>query len=105
MRSGGDPTCFGLEPSQWHAGLRERQRLLPFALSATSTHDTKRGEDVRARLNVLSEIPARLEARSAEMEGRSIAASKRLSAAAPAPDPNENISSIRRSGCVALRPR
>src|SRR4029079_7143714 len=35
----------------------ERQRQWPFALSATSTHDTKRGEDVRARINVLSEIP------------------------------------------------
>jgi (1->4)-alpha-D-glucan 1-alpha-D-glucosylmutase len=34
-----------------------RQRRSPSALSATSTHDTKRGEDVRARLNVLSEIP------------------------------------------------
>src|SRR5205823_1472779 len=35
----------------------ERQRCWPAALSATSTHDTKRGEDVRARLNVLSELP------------------------------------------------
>jgi (1->4)-alpha-D-glucan 1-alpha-D-glucosylmutase len=37
--------------------MRERQRQWPTALSATSTHDSKRGEDVRARLNVLSEIP------------------------------------------------
>ena len=54
---GADPTCFGLEPSAVHAWLGQRQRQWPFALSATSTHDTKRGEDVRARLNVLSEIP------------------------------------------------
>ena len=54
---GGDPTRFGLEPTAVHAWLCDRQRQWPAALSATSTHDTKRGEDVRARLNVLSEIP------------------------------------------------
>jgi (1->4)-alpha-D-glucan 1-alpha-D-glucosylmutase len=54
---GGDPMRFGLEPTAVHAWLCERQRHWPSALSATSTHDTKRGEDVRARLNVLSEIP------------------------------------------------
>jgi (1->4)-alpha-D-glucan 1-alpha-D-glucosylmutase len=54
---GADPTCFGLDPSAVHAWFAERQRQWPYALSATSTHDTKRGEDVRARINVLSEIP------------------------------------------------
>jgi (1->4)-alpha-D-glucan 1-alpha-D-glucosylmutase len=54
---GGDPTQFGLEPETVHAWMTERQQTWPFALSATSTHDTKRGEDVRARLNVLSEVP------------------------------------------------
>jgi (1->4)-alpha-D-glucan 1-alpha-D-glucosylmutase len=54
---GSDPTEFGLEPSQVHEWLDERQRHWPAALSATATHDTKRGEDVRARLNVLSELP------------------------------------------------
>jgi (1->4)-alpha-D-glucan 1-alpha-D-glucosylmutase len=54
---GSDPTRFGLEPGQVHDWLRERQRRWPSALSATATHDTKRGEDMRARLNVLSEIP------------------------------------------------
>ena len=54
---GADPTRFGLEPAAVHAWMIERQRRSPSALSATSTHDTKRGEDVRARLNVLSEIP------------------------------------------------
>jgi (1->4)-alpha-D-glucan 1-alpha-D-glucosylmutase len=54
---GSDPKRFGLSASavhDWMAGRRERW---PVALSATSTHDTKRGEDVRARLNVLSEMP------------------------------------------------
>ena len=51
-----------IRPVRPRAGRRarvdgERQRRWPAALSATSTHDTKRGEDVRARLNVLSEMP------------------------------------------------
>jgi len=54
---GGDPTVFGLEPSAVHDWMIERRRRWPSALSATSTHDTKRGEDARARLDVLSEIP------------------------------------------------
>ena len=54
---GSDPTRFGLPPAAVHEWLRDRQRQWPAALSATSTHDTKRGEDVRARINVLSEIP------------------------------------------------
>ena len=54
---GGDPGPFGVAPAELHAYLRERQRLWPHALSASSTHDTKRSEDVRARLNVLSELP------------------------------------------------
>ena len=54
---GGDPTRFGMSPEAVHAWMIDRQRRWPLALSPTSTHDTKRGEDVRARLNVLSEIP------------------------------------------------
>ncbi|MGH9143653.1 MAG: malto-oligosyltrehalose synthase, partial [Vicinamibacterales bacterium] len=57
---GSDPTRFGLEPAAVHDWMMARQRRSPSALSATSTHDTKRGEDVRARLNVLSEMPAEL---------------------------------------------
>jgi (1->4)-alpha-D-glucan 1-alpha-D-glucosylmutase len=54
---GSDPTRFGIDPSAVHAWMEQRQACWPAALSALSTHDTKRGEDVRARLNVLSEIP------------------------------------------------
>ncbi len=54
---GGNPTRFGLNPNAVHAWMCERQRRWPAALSTTSTHDTKRGEDLRARLNVLSELP------------------------------------------------
>jgi (1->4)-alpha-D-glucan 1-alpha-D-glucosylmutase len=54
---GADPSRFGTPVAEFHAALAERQRTYPHGLSATSTHDTKRGEDVRARINVLSEIP------------------------------------------------
>src|SRR2546429_6022774 len=54
---GGDPEQFGVGVSSFHGVMRERQASWPHTLSATSTHDTKRSEDVRARINVLSEIP------------------------------------------------
>ena len=54
---GADPSRFGTPAAEFHAAMVERQRTYPHGLSATSTHDTKRGEDVRARVNVLSEIP------------------------------------------------
>jgi (1->4)-alpha-D-glucan 1-alpha-D-glucosylmutase len=54
---GGDPNHFGISLSEFHAFNQNRQDKWTHAMSTTSTHDTKRGEDVRARLNVLSEIP------------------------------------------------
>jgi (1->4)-alpha-D-glucan 1-alpha-D-glucosylmutase len=54
---GGDPRASGLSVEAFHRRNMVRQTRWPYALSATSTHDTKRGEDVRARINVLSEIP------------------------------------------------
>jgi (1->4)-alpha-D-glucan 1-alpha-D-glucosylmutase len=62
---GGDPSRFGTSLAEFHAEMAERRRRSPHALSATSTHDTKRGEDVRARINVLSEMPAEWRARVA----------------------------------------
>ncbi len=55
---GGDPNRFGLSVSSYHAANRRRRKDWPHSLLATSTHDSKRSEDVRARLNVLSEMPA-----------------------------------------------
>ncbi|HXH82315.1 MAG TPA: malto-oligosyltrehalose synthase [Candidatus Tectomicrobia bacterium] len=60
---GGDPARFGVSLAEFHAEMAARQRRSPHALSATSTHDTKRSEDVRARIDVLSEIPAEWRAR------------------------------------------
>ena len=54
---GGDPAHFGTTPGEFHAANEYRCEHWPHAMLATSTHDTKRGEDVRARLNVLSELP------------------------------------------------
>jgi (1->4)-alpha-D-glucan 1-alpha-D-glucosylmutase len=54
---GGDPGRFGLSPEALHRYFAQRQKRWPWAMSATSTHDTKRSEDVRARINVLSEMP------------------------------------------------
>jgi (1->4)-alpha-D-glucan 1-alpha-D-glucosylmutase len=54
---GGEPDRFGVSPEALHGYLSARQEKGPFSLSPLSTHDTKRSEDVRARLNVLSELP------------------------------------------------
>lgn len=54
---GSDPSRFGLSLEAFHTFNRQRHEHWPQTLNATSTHDTKRGEDVRARLNVLSELP------------------------------------------------
>jgi malto-oligosyltrehalose synthase/4-alpha-glucanotransferase len=48
---------FGIEVSDWHYKMRERMARHPLSMNTTSTHDTKRGEDVRARLNVITAIP------------------------------------------------
>jgi len=54
---GGLPDRFGVEVEEFHRQCQSRQEKWPHGLSATSTHDTKRSEDVRARIHVLSEIP------------------------------------------------
>jgi (1->4)-alpha-D-glucan 1-alpha-D-glucosylmutase len=54
---GGDPNRFAVSSSGLHQANLERARLWPHSMLATSTHDTKRSEDVRARIAVLSELP------------------------------------------------
>jgi (1->4)-alpha-D-glucan 1-alpha-D-glucosylmutase len=54
---GGEPQQFGLSIEEFHERNIDRQRNWPATLLATSTHDTKRSEDVRARIVVVSEIP------------------------------------------------
>lgn len=55
---GGDPGRFGLRPAEFHQACQEAYREWPTAMLASSTHDTKRSEDVRARLVLLSEMPS-----------------------------------------------
>jgi (1->4)-alpha-D-glucan 1-alpha-D-glucosylmutase len=59
---GGHPEQFGHDVAEFHRQNGERRRLWPHAMLTLATHDTKRGEDVRARINVLSELPAEWEA-------------------------------------------
>ena len=54
---GGNAHKFGISIVEFHRFNEKRAHCWPHSLSATSTHDTKRGEDTRARINVLSEIP------------------------------------------------
>jgi (1->4)-alpha-D-glucan 1-alpha-D-glucosylmutase len=72
---GGDPARIGLPLAGWHQAQADRQRYAPAGMTTLSTHDTKRSEDVRARLAVLAEIPADW-----------AATVRRWAAAAPVPD-------------------
>lgn len=55
---GGNPNKFGTSVEEFHRANAERLGSWPHSMLASSTHDSKRSEDVRARINVLSEIPA-----------------------------------------------
>jgi (1->4)-alpha-D-glucan 1-alpha-D-glucosylmutase len=74
---GSDPSEWSLRVDEFHATMLDRQRDRPHAMNATSTHDTKRGEDVRARIAVLAELP-----------GVWTHALDSLLAATPLPDPS-----------------
>ncbi|GAA0574125.1 malto-oligosyltrehalose synthase [Paractinoplanes ferrugineus] len=54
---GNDPAKFGVTPDEFHECAGQRGRAWPESMTALSTHDTKRSEDVRARLAVLAEVP------------------------------------------------
>lgn len=54
---GGDPSARGLPIPAFHQAMQARAREWPHGMTATATHDTKRGEDARTRLAALSEIP------------------------------------------------
>jgi (1->4)-alpha-D-glucan 1-alpha-D-glucosylmutase len=54
---GGDPSAKALAISDFHAMMQTRAREWPHGMTATATHDTKRGEDARARIAALTEIP------------------------------------------------
>ena len=72
---GGDPGSFGMGLDAFHHAQWVRQQAAPIGMTTLSTHDTKRGEDVRARLAVLGELPDEW-----------AALARRLMDAAPLPD-------------------
>jgi (1->4)-alpha-D-glucan 1-alpha-D-glucosylmutase len=55
---GGGPEHFGTSPAAFHTVVQQTQRFHPLSMLAGATHDHKRGEDVRARISALSELPA-----------------------------------------------
>ncbi|OBA77752.1 malto-oligosyltrehalose synthase [Mycobacterium sp. 1164966.3] len=55
---GGEPHRFGVGAAEFHHRAAERARTWPQTMTALTTHDTKRGEDVRARIGVLSQVPS-----------------------------------------------
>jgi len=55
---GSDPSRFGIGVAEFHSAMLDAVRHRPLSMTATSTHDTKRSEDVRARVALLSEIPS-----------------------------------------------
>src|SRR5947207_9348641 len=85
---GGEPQQFGTSVDAFHDRNAERQRDWPATLLATSTHDTKRSEDVRARIVAISEVPQLW--RSSLQRWRTINRRwKRNVEESSAPDPNE----------------
>ncbi len=84
---GGEPDAFGVTVRQFHRESRERARDWPHEMLATSTHDTKRSEDVRARIDVLSEWPRQWR-RSLARWSRMNRARRRIIDDLPAPGPH-----------------
>ncbi len=78
---GGEPSRFGIAPAEFHAENKERARLWPHALTTSATHDTKRGEDARARLLAMSEVP--------DLWAQALAAWKAEAGTIAAPDAND----------------
>ena len=85
---GGDVERFGREVEDFHESNAARLRDRPFELIATATHDTKLGEDTRARLNVISEMPAEW-SREVTRWMRINRAHRMLIDGEPAPDRND----------------
>jgi (1->4)-alpha-D-glucan 1-alpha-D-glucosylmutase len=86
---GGSPAEFGVSLSEFHQGNRHRAERWRHSMLATSTHDTKRSEDVRARLDVLSEMPRHWSANVMKWRRMNRARKIQLSDGRLVPDANE----------------
>ncbi|MGC1904964.1 MAG: malto-oligosyltrehalose synthase [Candidatus Acidiferrum sp.] len=87
---GGDPRPSTAPAADFPGFITVRQKDWPHAMNATTTHDTKRGEDIRARVNVLSEIPGEWQTHL-ERWSKANAAHRKLVDGQRIPDPNEEI--------------
>ncbi|HET6264563.1 MAG TPA: malto-oligosyltrehalose synthase [Usitatibacter sp.] len=85
---GGDPSEFGFPPARFHRASSHRARHWPHTMLATSTHDNKRSEDVRARIDVISELVGEWRLQLAKWR-RMNAAHKPEVDGAPAPSAND----------------
>ncbi|UUX95098.1 malto-oligosyltrehalose synthase [Aquabacterium sp. J223] len=86
---GGEPGVFGITVKAFHAATADRWAKWPHTLIATSTHDNKRSEDVRCRIDVLSEMPAAW--RFALRRWRRMAAEQRLPVGPDGPSPADEL--------------
>jgi (1->4)-alpha-D-glucan 1-alpha-D-glucosylmutase len=87
---GGDPRPTTAPRAEFLEFIKKRSKHWPGSLNATTTHDTKRSEDVRARINVLSEIPGDWQARLPRWSKLNVAHRKMIHGQ-PVPDRNEEI--------------
>jgi (1->4)-alpha-D-glucan 1-alpha-D-glucosylmutase len=87
---GGDPRPSTAPGADFPGYIKTRQKDWPHAMNASTTHDTKRGEDVRARINVLSEIPALWQKRL-DRWSKMNAHHRKTIAGQPVPDRNEEV--------------
>jgi len=86
---GGEPTAFGIGLDHFHRWNQERLATWPDAMSGSSTHDTKRSEDMRARIASLSEIPDDWERAIERWYRMNSGARKKIEDGREVPDPNE----------------
>jgi (1->4)-alpha-D-glucan 1-alpha-D-glucosylmutase len=86
---GGSPREFGVELDDFHRGNLQRLQNWPYSMLATSTHDSKRSEDVRMRLDVLSEIPRPWAAQALRWRRANRSKKRSLSDGRVVPDANE----------------
>ena len=85
---GGDPTRFGCQLNDFHEFIKNRAEFWPHSQNSSATHDSKRGEDARARINVLSELPEEWEAQLKSWQTLNRKNKIRLNGQ-EVPDPNE----------------
>ncbi|WP_126173543.1 malto-oligosyltrehalose synthase [Altericroceibacterium xinjiangense] len=78
---GFDPGLFAMSPEAFHERCRDRARYFPHSMLATATHDHKRGEDVRARLAILSVVPEIWRQRVTQWDGAANGADSGVDAA------------------------